>query len=1341
MNNSAIPTVFFVLLSCSFHEICLNLQTLEANSAVTSYQIRPARVWWPCALPDLGAGQHGGNYNTEIMEKKRLSAVMALLFCGIAAMAQSVPTHEAYIDFGITGRDNIVAALDRWQPGTAWSYDADYIDENFFVSRVPLKPRFTNTATQANSSLGSSNAKKLCWCVPLGEMTKKWGALPRWNFDGDNFNLWQYVTVQANWANGWWRVPGAFNDVAHRNGVKTGCTYFIDWGSEVTEESDAGRMLAQLCAKDSAGEFKYTRKLVRFLHYYGIDGLTINPEGTWSVTLNDSFSSFLSACHREAESLGYAFVVTWYAVVDNEGRLTDSNSMLANGTNDMWFQKDGYPVSDVYFLNYNWNRVSLIQSESAAKELGRSTFDVYASFDQQGRGYGKDGNAGWKQLMKYPLSIVVWGAHDRSQLYINSTEGGTTDLNVQNEYQKKQEMLFTGGTRNVLNAPEVTDDDITASYADLKKWHGYSKAVVEQSTLTELPFVTRFSLGNGQWMKKRGEITFNHKWYNIGVQDLLPTWRWWIDNGDGKTVPDDAIECDFSFDDAWYAGSCLRLHGATDKSSVRLFSTKFAVGSADDEISVTLKTGNFTAARLSLTASKLGSEQQFASVAVPTGGMESGKWHTCTFKASQFGLAAGDTIACLGLVVENTQAESEILLGEYSYIPASFSETPVQPVITHAVALKRLYNRADFKVVFDVPFTGTRKAEYEGCPIYNEEVGAWYYEVYIKQGEAEQLLATTTSWASYVVDAPLNGADETFRVGVRAVGRDGKTVSDIAWSDEISCPLTILDNLVADKEIIKAGETFAVGFEDPAHCEATIEIIDAQTGSIVASRSNCKSIETSLPDVGVYDVRAIFGNDTTMSRALILVSPDATGRLPQVNAITADRTVIGEDGDTEASREVNFSAEITKGDTYTDGSEKPCGVSMGLYIEGPFQLTVSSDVLQDSTHNSFALWFKPKGFEHSSLGTLLMKKVNRNYPGTWTEKIYGEMWTAIRPAGFSGYSNSANELTVNVDAPEAGTDGYDHSSIADGISTGYSVDAGKWYHVCVVKDGKRVRLYLNGRCVIDCESKGSGPKDWQGANFYVGGSMTDIASFTGWIDEVQLWDKALADDEVIEAMKGYATAPDALRGYFTFESQETDADGYLFFPNTGTAAATVGGAYLTSELDDGDTITDVKQNKATTAAGVPAIAGSMPIVFMGSEWLLDGATLNSSTETSANATYNSEGVYPVKLTLTNTWGKTTATMSDYITVKSSTAIDNAATGEGYIACPRAFGGKLNLLFAEDGRFDVSAFDVQGRRVARQAYQACSGDTATLALGNARGVYIVAVTKDGKCLRPVKIVVE
>ena len=306
----------------------------------------------------------------------------------------------------------------------------------------------------------------------------------------------------------------------------------------------------------------------------------------------------------------------------------------------------------------------------------------------------------------------------------------------------------------------------------------------------------------------------------------------------------------------------------------------------------------------------------------------------------------------------------------------------------------------------------------------------------------------------------------------------------------------------------------------------------------------------------------------------------------------------------------------------------------------------------------------------------------------------------------------------------------------DGISEGYSLSPNTWYHVCVVKDNRNVKLYLNGKCIIDATSRGAGPKDWLGANFYVGGSMTNLASFTGWVDEVQLWDKALTEAEVREAMNGFKEAPADLKGYYTFEDQTTDSDNYIYFPNKGNGGDL--GAYMTTGEDQNGKNVDVKQNQLTTALGVPAIEGSLPITFESSKWMLEGAKLNTSSDTEANATYTQEGTWPVTLTMTNSWGSTTKTIEDYIVVKSATGIDNAKTDEGYMVYPRPFQDKVSLLFAEEGNFEVMAFDAAGRKVAQRAYQAERGEVSELSLTGAKGVYVITILKDGKCVRSVKV---
>lgn len=1259
---------------------------------------------------------------------------MAVAFMSMTAMAQSVPTHEKYVDDGRP--ENIVTALDKWEPGKPWNGDANYVDENFWISRVPLKNRF-RPGDQANDALNDENNKKFCWMAPTGEMTKKWGALPRYNFDGDNFNMWQYVDIHSNWTNGFWRVPGAFNDVAHKNGVKTGCTYFIDWGAQVTSTSAAGKTLWDLSAKQSnsyGDTFKYSRKLVQFLKYYGIDGICFNPEGTWEYMLNNRFKEFLAECHKIADELNWPFHVDWYAYVSDQGQLSDNGCKL-DGANDTWFHdtKSGQPVTDVFFLNYNWSEPGLATSASKAKELGRSTYDVYAGFDMQGRGYGRNGNAGWTALMRQPVSVVVWGAHDRNQLYVSSTEGGQSDYAVQNEYQKKQEMLFSGGNRNVLNMPGLTDANVTSSYSDLKNWHGYATAVIERSTLDELPFVTRFNLGNGRFFNKEGVTTWNHKWYNYGMQDLLPTWRWWVDNGDGKTVPADAVNLDFCYDDAWFAGSCLKIHGATQRSDVRLFATKWNVEAANDEFRLVFKPKS-AATNLELMVAKQGGENNFVYIPV-AGDIKAGEWNEVVIKASEAGLAVGDVIGCVGLSVKNTNAAYEVLLGEFAFVPASFNEQPQAPTITHAEVMKRYYNRADIKLVWSMPTPASRPDEYDGCPVYNEEVGAWYYEVYVKQEGQETLLTTTTSWAAYVVDATLIPKVDKLQIGVRAVGKDGRAMSDIVWSQEIEEPLTMIETLTVDKAIIKPDEEFTIGFEDPNHAKATFAIYDALTDKSVAqSSAGVLSFTTSLPKVGSYDVKVKTGNNVKTSRSLILVTPEETGRLPQVNDIASDvKEVV-------PGQEANFTADIATGTEYNGN---PCTVSQSLYMSEPYQFTVDAGIMSEYTNTSFALWFKVEKFEHASLGTLLMTKVNRNYGGSWTENVWGEMWTAIRPTGFGNAANMTravtgeNEISLCTDAPAAGAPNYEHNQDYDIMSDGYTLTPGVWYHVCAVKAGRNLSLYLNGKLIASGQSRGAGPKNWRGAKFYVGGTMTNLASFTGWVDEVQIWSKALTANEVQLAMRGYAAAPTNLEGYFTFEETKTDGDGYIYFPNKGQNAAAVPGGYMTTGKEEGGKTTDYKQNQLTTTLGVPMLTGVFPVNYESTKWMIEGARLNSSTATTANATYNSgDGKFPITVVATNSWGSTTKTIEDYMVVTSIEGVDAEA---GYMVYPKPFEGTANVLFAQDGLFEVAVFAADGKLVANDAFEVRAGELREISLASAElGVYVVVIMKEGVAVRSFKI---
>jgi hypothetical protein len=71
--------------------------------------------------------------------------------------------------------------------------------------------------------------------------------------------------------------------------------------------------------------------------------------------------------------------------------------------------------------------------------------------------------------------------------------------------------------------------------------------------------------------------------------------------------------------------------------------------------------------------------------------------------------------------------------------------------------------------------------------------------------------------------------------------------------------LTILDNIVIDKPVIKPNENFTISFEDPNHATANWVITNSATGEVVATVNDGKLVEfnSGLSEVGSYDVAYI----------------------------------------------------------------------------------------------------------------------------------------------------------------------------------------------------------------------------------------------------------------------------------------------------------------------------------------------------------------------------------------------------------------------------------------------------------------------------------------------------
>ena len=687
----------------------------------------------------------------------------------------------------------------------------------------------------------------------------------------------------------------------------------------------------------------------------------------------------------------------------------------------------------------------------------------------------------------------------------------------------------------------------------------------------------------------------------------------------------------------------------------------------------------------------------------------------------------------------------------------------MKPVITtdeSNILKKRTYNSLDFKFSWDCESSKNDSDPY--IPVYNEDVDTWYFEVYVQAKDEEAILCgTTSSWAHYVVGAPVSAKQNVtdYRIGVCAVAPDGKTKSEITWTGYMTIPLTLVDGIQSNKQVIKSGEEFTLSLIDPNQEEPfTWEIINATLGgNAVATQDEGRSFTTSLTDEGYYDVKVTKSDFTELIyRGFVQISPESTGAIPSITDFTASATelTLNDEGTTEP---VTLSFTGNKG----EGT-----VSRGLQVDDPYMFRIPAEFLPMNQNTySIGLWIKPEKFTFSKFGMGLIEQRDMNIH--WPHNNWGSLWVDVWPETYDMFNPSKKILDRNIvsytmwggtnhsygfnynynkhEIPnlECCTDGneFDRES--------YSLSEGQWTHILISFDGSKQRIYFNGKKVGEkSESKEaySDLNGWTGevkkANIYIGGSRVYYAGFTGVIDDVQVWHKALSDNEVIESMKGYdgKEIPTDLKGYWTFEN-DTYNSGDKTFENKGTLEASQKASYVEVKGAGGE---DTSKNEEhilpanIAIQGNPAMSGTLPITTTSEFAIADAEVKNEGDN--ATVTFNKDGKYSVTLTLANGWGQDTKTKEEYIVILPSSGIDGNLV-DNLTVYPNPFIENVNLQFAADGNYVIDIFDAQGRQVTTKKHQAMAGEICTLTVNAAKGMYYVVVSKDGKRVKSFKVVAE
>lgn len=1247
---------------------------------------------------------------------KKIKLFGGLMILALTANAQTY--NSKYVDQGKFGTD-FGATLQSWEAGKQIT-----ADDNFYISRVKPKERFRNTATQVRTDITEANDKKLLFWVPIDDEHEN--AMPNGVYDSEVFNMWQYITHYGNWTAPLGRIPGNFADVAHKNGVAVSSVAGIPYGS-ININPSWPTCLDQLVAVGA-------EKCAKFLRYYGNDGLGYNSEFSDDKNRMPKLIPFHKQLQEKSRAFNPIFNNVWY----------DGTSEGGSIAFDQGYGSHNDDISDgaLLFFNYNWSNQALLQrSVEYANNRGYNSLDLYAGMNMQG-GEPKNG-VRWTILKNYPISIGLWGAHSQNMFWESRGELGSSPETKQRTYQLRTERWFTGGTRNPVNCPEVGN---SLSYnAENYSFQGMSPFISAKSTLcwdlTTEPFITYFNLGNGKFFNWMGERQHDKEWYNIGVQDYLPTWRWWFTKTllgrNASDVAENGLDAEFSWDDAYVGGSTVRIFGSTTEEYLHLFKTKFEVkdgdvitfryklayGNADMNLVLTATGAESTPLSSDL---KLCTADQFA---------DEDLWVEKKFTVGQDINAA--EIALVALQIKNA-TNANIYLGEFSIIRGTFQK-PNRPIFPNgkkpADILKYGNHGVDGKIVF-----GMSNDKPAGEPCYNIDVNTSLFKIYARQNGCDPILmGITTSWAALIYSMPIDlDAEQAIQFGVSAVSLDMKSESNILWTDENSLGIyNVNDDIQINKTTIKPNEDFEISYIDPLHEKGTWTIKN-QNGNEVMKANNALKIsaENGLSEIGNYDL-IVYGyvynengkrvEKERIFKNFIQISSKETGALPRILTLTAN----GNEADIYV--DANETIELA----YTGREANGISSQAVLLEDNRFGVKANDMNVTGGKTFSTAFWIK---IDKLIDGTTPLLSV-ASKTDAWPKTDWGWMWIDINKDGtienykFRG-PNEGNELHYHFANSKIPVGSWTHLAFV------FEYQNGKFHSDFYIDGVKQAVTSWNRQ--NNAESKGEAPFE---SSIYsitpsqviaVGGTAHGRqGSIKGAIDNFQIWNKAMTAEDVKSSM-GDITRNNIPSGLVAFwdleekagESKTFKSIGELGNKEAGRHAYTAGGGEGQGQFNWIDSY---------YTSGCPFLKGTGYKVTTLPSWKTKKAVVENvqgnDKEGSATVQYAFDGDYAVTLTLENSLGYDQKTYQ-MIKVGASVpeGIEDVANNE---LAAYTIDGIAVVEFAKEGNYNVSLYNVAGQKVAGKSARVAANDKMHIVIEN-KGTYVLVIEEDGKPVRSVKL---
>lgn len=371
--------------------------------------------------------------------------------------------------------------------------------------------------------------------------------------------------------------------------------------------------------------------------------------------------------------------IQWYDSATYPGGGVGYQDMF-NGSNSPYVQDtDKGKISDSIFLNYWFSGNMLKDSAAHAESFGIDPkYAVFAGIESGQKKFDSIGsNAGYMNVNlddtgKPYVSLAALGAD-----FVSRELGDDKKVypKYQNQVFDRERRMWTGSSTGEKGTTDIADNYIDDGTSN-DGWKGFASQIAECSVVGGSMFSTSFNTGHGLEWRDGGERTSDQQWGNINLQDILPTWQWWID------ADSDPLQADFDYGKDYEAvprfkytkvggyegGDSLVLSGKlSNDNTIRLYKTDLDVA-AGSKVDLTYNKLNSDDSKLQLGLILADDPETVVPVDVTDGSAGNG-WKTASVDLSQY---AGKKIATLGLIVKWNLADYSTIKNYLLYLDNTF---------------------------------------------------------------------------------------------------------------------------------------------------------------------------------------------------------------------------------------------------------------------------------------------------------------------------------------------------------------------------------------------------------------------------------------------------------------------------------------------------------------------------------------------------------------------------------------------------------------------------------------------------------------------------------------------